>query len=85
MGFLILHTVLSELFLIIRRIEEIWSKVYIGIYVEYPLLSTDFQKNNWMQNSMIIRPVQPELFRADGQTDTDRQQMERCNETNSRL
>ena len=38
-----------------------------------------------MQNFMKIRPMEPELFHADEQTDTDRQQMDRCDETNSRL
>ena len=44
MCFLSLHTVLSETFLITRRIEEISSKVRICLYVEYPLFSTDFTR-----------------------------------------
>ena len=56
--------------------------MYIGVNVKYPLFSsifsTDFQKNNQVSNFMKIRPVEAEVFHADGQKDTDRH-----DETNS--
>jgi len=35
---------LSEVFLILRRDEPDMIKVYIGVYVRYPLLVSDFSE-----------------------------------------
>jgi hypothetical protein len=61
-----------------------YDKIYIGIYVKYPLLLSDFNETNFLDqfskntqisNFMKIRPVEAGIFHAEGRTDlwTDRQ------------
>jgi hypothetical protein len=54
------------------------SQMYTGLHVKYPLFLSGFNetqtvdrlsKNTHIPNFMRIRPVEAELFRADGQTD----------------
>jgi len=40
----IFSTILSEIFLILKEMSEIWSKMYIGLHVKYPLFSSDFNE-----------------------------------------
>jgi hypothetical protein len=40
---------LSEIYIILRRIEEIWSKLYIGLHVKYPLFLYDFNETNFLK------------------------------------
>jgi hypothetical protein len=66
---------LYETFIILRRTEEIWSKIYIGLHVKLPLLLSDFNET-WnfstdfrkllKSNFVKIRPMRAEVFRADG-------------------
>ena len=59
-----------------EEFSEIWSEMYIGLHMKYPLLLSDFNeifldifsKNTRISNFMKIRPVGAELFHADGQT-----------------
>jgi hypothetical protein len=56
-----------------------WSKMYIGFHVKYPLFLSDFNeiwiffdafsKNTQIQIFMKIRPLGAELFHADRETD----------------
>jgi len=64
------------------------SWMYTGLHVKYPLFFSVFNKtqtpdrfsrNTHIPNFMKIRPVEAELFRADGQTD----KTDRHNEANS--
>ena len=62
-----------------EEVSEIWSKMYIGLHVKYPLFLsdfnetwifwTDFQNSTSVLNFMKIHPVGAELFHADGRTD----------------
>jgi len=61
-----------------EELSEIWSKMYIGLHVKYPLFLTDFNetwilmtfsKYTQISNFIKIRPVTTELFRTDGRTD----------------
>ena len=72
--------ILSETFLILRRIERDMIRMYIGLHVKYSLFlwdfnetwvfSTDFRKKNLqIPNFMKIRPVGTELFHSDGRMD----------------
>ena len=57
--------------------------MYIGVHVKYRLflsdfnetrtLSTDFRKNLQISNFIKIRPVEAELFHADGRADMTQQ------------
>jgi hypothetical protein len=57
----------------------ILPEMYIGLHVKYPVFLLDFnetyifstgvRKNTGMLNFMKIRPVEAELFHADGQKD----------------
>jgi hypothetical protein len=38
------------LFFILRRMSEIWSKMYIGLHVKYPLLLSDFNET-WLAST----------------------------------
>jgi hypothetical protein len=59
--------------------SEIWSKIYIGLPVKYPLLLSDFNetwifssefwKNTQILDFMKTRPEGAELFHVVGQTD----------------
>ena len=59
-----------------------WSKMYIGLHVKYPLFLsdfkemqiflTDFSKDTQISNFMKIRSVGAELFHAERQTDMRR-------------
>jgi hypothetical protein len=59
--------------------SEVWSKIYIGVHVNYPLFlpdfneilifSTTFSKNTQISTFMKIRLVGAELFHADRRTD----------------
>jgi hypothetical protein len=70
---------LSEKFLILRKLSEIWSKMCSGLHVKYPLFVSDFHdtwicgtvfsKKTQIPNFAKIRPVRAELFHADGRTD----------------
>jgi len=73
-----LSTNLSEIFLILRRLE-ILTYMYIDFHVHYEvplshyndtcIFSTDFQKNIQVSNLIKIRPLGAALFDADGQTE----------------
>jgi hypothetical protein len=76
---LILSTVLSEIFFILRRTGGDMTKTYVGRNLKYPsflshldetsIFLTGFQISTHMSNFMKIRPVGAELFRAERQTD----------------
>jgi len=71
--------ILSEIFLMLRKTERDVIKMYIGLHVKYPLFLSDFNatwifatdilKKTQISNFMKIRPVETELFHADGRTD----------------
>jgi hypothetical protein len=78
MGVLVFYTILSDSFLVLRRIERDIIKMYIVILVTYPLflsrinetlnISTDFRKI--LKYQISLRSVQWELgccMRTDGQ------------------
>jgi hypothetical protein len=79
MCILSLSTILSEPFLILRRLERDMIKNYIGLRVNCRLFLSDFKvtwicfdrfsKNSQISNFMKIRPVGTELFHADWRTD----------------
>jgi len=59
-----------------EELGEIWSKMHIGLHVEYPLFLSDFNgtnfrdrysKNTQIKKFMKIRPVGIELFHAERQ------------------
>ena len=70
-----LYKFCSNIFLLEEEMSKIWSKMYIGLHVKYPLhlsdfietwiFSTDFPKNIQISSSLKIRPVGEELFHAD--------------------
>jgi hypothetical protein len=72
---------LSERFFMPKKeLSEIWSKMYIGLHVKYPLFLSDFnetwicstdlkKKNVQIPSFMKIRPMGTELFHADGRRD----------------
>jgi hypothetical protein len=77
---LIFSTILSEKFLILRRIKRefiknvYWSFIWSNLYSCQILLKnwtslTKFRKNFRIPNFMEIRPVGAELFHAEGQSD----------------
>ena len=76
---LISSTILSETFLILRRMERDMIRMYIGLHVKYPLLLLDFNetwilldsfsKNPQISYFMKIRPVGAELFHVERRTD----------------
>ena len=54
---------------------EIWSEMYIGPHVQYPLflpilIKLQHSKNIQILNFMKIRPVGDKIFHADERTDT---------------
>jgi hypothetical protein len=72
--------VLSETFLILRRIREIWLEMNIGFHIKYPLFfsdsnetsifSTDFRKNTEISNFMKSVQREPSCsMRTLGRTD----------------
>ena len=71
-----------------EEMREIWSKIYIGLHVKYPLYLSDFHEISNLSKVfrkvlkykivMNVRPVGTELFHADRRTD-------RHDETNSRF
>ena len=72
-------TFVSKHFSFHEKGNEMWSKMYVGPHVQYPLflsdfkdtwiLSADFRKNAQLSNFMKIRPVGAQLFHVDGRTD----------------
>jgi hypothetical protein len=62
-----------------EELIEILSQMYTGLHVNHPLFlsdfntirifSTDFQKNTQLWNFIKIRPIEAQLFHADGRTD----------------
>jgi len=88
---LISSTNLSEIFLTLRRAEQMSTQICVGLHAKYPLflsgsskywlLSIDFRKIIPISNSMTIRPQAAELFHADGRKDRWR---DRRNEANFR-
>ena len=62
-----------------EEMSEIWSKMYFGLTVKYPLFLSDFNetwsvldrfsKHPQISNFIKIRHVDAELFHADGQKD----------------
>jgi hypothetical protein len=78
MYFVICSLILTETFLIRQVLNEIWSKMYIGLPVKFPLFlsdlnetwffSTDFQKIVTFQISRNFSPAATNLFFADGPT-----------------
>jgi len=75
---------LSETFLILRRIKRYMIKIYIGLHVKYPLFFSDFNEIWFFFRQIFekywkkIRPVGAKLFHADGRID-------RHDEANSRF
>jgi len=74
-----LYNIRMKHFLFWNELSEKRWKMYIGLYVKYPLLvsdfkeiwifSTDLRKIKKISNFMKIRPVGAEMFHAVGQTD----------------
>ena len=64
-----------------EELSEILSKMYIGLYVKYRLLLSDFNetwifldafsKNMQISNFMKIRPMGAELFHTEGEMETE--------------
>ena len=62
----------------LEELSEIWSKIYFGLHIKYPLFlpdlnetwnwSTDFWKKKEESNFMKISPFGEDLFLAGGQT-----------------
>ena len=91
MCFSFLYEFYLKLFLLYVELSEICLEMYIGFHVKYPLFlsdfnetgifSTDFEKTQ-RSNFMKIRPMEAELFNADGWTDG---RTDRNDENNSRF
>jgi len=67
---------MSEMFLILRRIERDVIKMCIGLHVKYPLFLLNFNelRTFWTDfrkkiNFQKIGPLGAELFHSDGRTD----------------
>ena len=61
--------IFSEAFFVIRKLSEIWQKMYIGLHVKYPLFLSDFSKTLCFsadfRKIFKYQPVEAELFHAD--------------------
>ena len=76
-----------------KELSDIWSKMYIGLHVKYPLFlpdfnetwifSRDFRKITLISNLMKICPVGAELYRADRWTDMTKLIVALCNFANA--
>ena len=80
MCILIFSIILSENFLILRRIERDMTKnvfwdccklpvIFVRFYWNLNFVSTGFLKKTQIPNFIKICPVRTELFHADGRTD----------------
>jgi hypothetical protein len=65
MRFDFLYNVCLKPFSSLEELSEIWSEMYIGLHVKYPLFLSDFNETG----QIFEKYVGAELFHADGQTD----------------